>query len=129
MPVPRQGSSAVTSVVPGLSLAPPRPRGAVRCRRRRRRHGHPLVPREGAEAERAASGHPGQAAARGGQQVLRRLRGQGATMGFLEHWCFYLHQMCWNTSKSWGPYIKGQICQLGPVDTRANTVHARNGKY
>jgi len=42
-------------------------------------------------------------------------------MGFLEHWCFYLHQMCWNTSKSWGPYIKGQICQLGPVDTRANT--------
>lgn len=74
-PVPRQGSSAVTSVVPGLSLAPPRPRGAARCRRRR--HGHPLVPREGAEAERAASGHPGQAAARGGQQVLRRLRGQG----------------------------------------------------
>lgn len=42
-------------------------------------------------------------------------------MGFLEHWCFHLHQMCWNTSKSWGPYIKGQICQLGPVDTRTNT--------
>lgn len=42
-------------------------------------------------------------------------------MGLLEHRCFYLHQMCWNTSKSWGPYIKGQVCQLGPMDTRANT--------
>lgn len=42
-----------------------------------RRHGHPLLPGEGAEAERAAPGHPGQAAAGGGQQVLRGLRGQG----------------------------------------------------
>lgn len=87
------------------------------------------MPGEGAEAERAAPGHPGQAAAGGGQQVLRRLRGQGSKMGFLEHGCLYLHQMCWNTSKSRGSYIKGKVCQFGPVDTRTNTVHAGYGKY
>ncbi|CAO2598947.1 Stromal membrane-associated protein 1 [Lemmus lemmus] len=28
---------------------------------------------------------------------LRRLRGQRSPMGFLEYWCVYLHQMCWNS--------------------------------
>lgn len=41
-----------------------------------RRHDDALGAREGAEAERAASGHPVQTAAGGRQQVLRRLRGQ-----------------------------------------------------
>lgn len=40
------------------------------------RDGDALLPGEGSEAERAAPAHPVQAAEGGGQQVLRRLRGQ-----------------------------------------------------
>lgn len=40
------------------------------------RDGDSLLPGEGSEAERAAPAHPVQAAEGGGQQVLRRLRGQ-----------------------------------------------------
>lgn len=49
-----------------------------------------------------------------------------STMGFLEHRCLYLYPMCWNTSKSRGSYIQGQICELGPMDTRTNTGEKKN---
>lgn len=55
-------ASAAAVAVPG---SPPR------CR-----DGDALLPGEGSEAERATPAHPVQAAEGGGQQVLRRLRGQ-----------------------------------------------------
>lgn len=42
-------------------------------------------------------------------------------MGFLEYRCIYLHQMCWNSQKSWSSYIQGQVSQPRPMDTRTDT--------
>lgn len=42
-------------------------------------------------------------------------------MGFLEYWCVYLHQMCWNPQKSWSSYIQGQVSQPRPMDTGTDT--------
>lgn len=61
-PVRLLPASAAAVAVPG---SPPR------CR-----DGDALLPGEGSEAERAAPAHPVQTAEGGGQQVLRRLRGQ-----------------------------------------------------
>ena len=62
---PRGPGGARCVLLRGSSLCPPR------CR-----DGDALVPGEGSEAERAAPAHLVQAAEGGGQQVLRRLRGQ-----------------------------------------------------
>lgn len=42
-----------------------------------------------------------------------------STMGFLEFGHLYLYPLRWYSSKSRGPHLKGQICQLGSVDTGA----------
>ena len=52
-----------------------------------------------------------------------------SSMGFLEYWCVYLHQMCWHPQESWGSYIQGQVSQPRPMDTGTDPVHARYGKY
>lgn len=62
-------------------------------------HDNALGAREGAEAERAASGHPDQTAAGGRQQVLRRLRGQ-RSVGHNSTW-HNIYDIVYDFTKSW----------------------------
>lgn len=83
-------------------------------------HDNALGAREGAEAERAASGHPDQTAAGGRQQVLRRLRSQ-RSVGHTSTW-HNNHDIVYDITRSLR--VRAVVCVCEDVESLVDVVTA-----
>eukprot|EP00884_Botryococcus_braunii_P009160 jgi/Botrbrau1/18245/Bobra.110_1s0002.1 len=52
-----------------------------------------------------------------------------AHRGLHQHWRFHLHAMRRHTSGTWGPYLKGEICNTGHLATGAGCLHGGHWEW